>query len=34
MSPGDLAEALAVLPLPNNCGAIPIEGWTADMLAF
>ncbi len=34
MSPGDLAEALAVLAVQNDSLAIQIERWTADGPAF
>jgi len=34
MCPGDLAEAPAVLAIPNDSRAIQIERWTADVLAF
>ncbi len=34
VSPGDLAQALAVLAIPNDSLAIQVERWTADVLAF
>jgi len=34
MSPGDLAQALAMLAVPNDSLAVQVERWTADVLAL
>jgi hypothetical protein len=34
MSPSDLAEALALLPVSEDCGIVELDGFAPDVLAF